>query len=134
MNYPLLNRRQAVATIVASLPIATARKLLALDKPGSALSPVRAITRSSKFHWRGYYDKLLFDPSNRFVLANEVDFKGRSPTAEDSIRIGMVDIQDGDRGRNWVAPPHGIGSRVACCSGCLVLPMALWVRLLGTIE
>jgi len=97
MNYPLLNRRQAVATIVASLPIATATKLLALDKPESALPPVRAITRGPKFHWRGYYDKLLFDPSNRFVLANEVDFEGRSPTAEDSIRIGMVDIQDGDR-------------------------------------
>jgi len=97
MNYPLLNRRQAVATIVASLPIATATKLLALDKPESALPPVRAITRGPQFHWRGYYDKLLFDPSNRFVLANEVDFEGRSPTAEDSIRIGMVDIQDGDR-------------------------------------
>lgn len=66
----------------------------AADAP---LPPVRAITRGPKFHWRGYYDKLLFDPGNRLVLANEVAFEGRSPTAEDSIRVGMVDTSDNDR-------------------------------------
>jgi hypothetical protein len=59
--------------------------------------PVRAITRGPKFHWRGYYDKLLFDPTDRFVLANEVDFEGRSPNADDAIRVGMIDTEDGDR-------------------------------------
>lgn len=63
------------------------------------LPPVRAITRGPKFHWRGYYDKLLFDPTNRYVLANEVDFEGRSPTPSDSISVGMVDLQDNDR---WI--------------------------------
>jgi hypothetical protein len=68
--------------------------------PTAAPAPtIRAITRGPKFHWRGYYDKWLFSPDDRFVLANEVDFEGRSPTVKDAIRVGMVDTQDGDR---WI--------------------------------
>ena len=61
--------------------------------------PMRAITKGPKFHWFGYYDKLEFDPTGRYVLGNEVDFEGRSPKAEDTIRVGMVDLQDNDR---WI--------------------------------
>jgi hypothetical protein len=70
-------------------------------RPSAAddLPSVRAITRGPRFHWRGYYDKVLFDPTNTLVLANEVDFEGRSPTAEDAIRVGMIDTGDGDR---WI--------------------------------
>ncbi|MDB6129838.1 MAG: hypothetical protein JWM04_945, partial [Verrucomicrobiales bacterium] len=60
---------------------------------------VRAITRGPKFHWFGYYDKLQFDPSGRYVLGNQVDFEHRSPKAEDKIQVGMVDLQDGDK---WI--------------------------------
>lgn len=62
-----------------------------------ALPPVRAITAGPKFHWFGYYDKLEFDPESRRVLGMEVDFEHRSPRADDKIRIGMVDLADGDR-------------------------------------
>lgn len=55
---------------------------------------VRAITRGPKFHWFGYYDKLEFDPSGRYVLANEVDFEHRTPLASDKIRVGVVDTRD----------------------------------------
>lgn len=61
------------------------------------LPPVRAITKGPRFHWFGYYDKFQFDPTNRFVLGNQVDFEHRSPAPEDVIKIGMVDLQDGDR-------------------------------------
>ncbi len=54
---------------------------------------------SPKFHWRGYYDKEFFDLSDRYVLANEVDFEGRTPEPEDQIQVGMVDLQDGDK---WI--------------------------------
>lgn len=64
-----------------------------------SLPEVRTITRGPKFHWFGYYDKLEFDPTNRFVLSNEVDFEHRTPTAADSIRVGMVDTRDNDR---WI--------------------------------
>lgn len=63
------------------------------------MPPIRAITRGPKFHWRGYYDKELFDLSDRYVLANEVDFEGRTPEPEDSIRLGMVDLDEQDQ---WI--------------------------------
>jgi hypothetical protein len=65
----------------------------------AALPPVRAITKGPKFHWFGYYDKLQFDPSNRYVLGMEVEFEHRSPPADVPIKIGMVDLKDGDR---WI--------------------------------
>ena len=65
----------------------------------SSLPPARAITSGPQFHWFGYYDKLEIDPSQRYVLGMEVDFEHRSPNADDEIRIGMVDLQDGDR---WI--------------------------------
>ena len=87
------NRRDLIKTL-ASLPLAGLALARAAEEK---LPPVRAITRGPKFHWRAYYDKLLFDPANRLVVCNEVDFEGRSPTAEDVIRVGMVDTQDGDK-------------------------------------
>jgi hypothetical protein len=72
------------------------QSLLALPAFAQSLPQVRAITRGPRFHWRGYYDKLLFDPTDRYVLANEVEFEGRSPQPEDELRIGMVDTEAGD--------------------------------------
>lgn len=63
------------------------------------LPPVRAITRGPKHHWFGYYDKLEFDPSGRYVLGMEVDFEHRSPKPDDVIKVGMVDLEDNDR---WI--------------------------------
>jgi len=60
---------------------------------------VRAVTQGPKFHWFGYYDKLQFDPTGRYLLAMEVDFEHRSPAPEDVIRLGMVDLRQGDR---WI--------------------------------
>ena len=76
---------------------------------------VRPITHGPAFHWFGYYDKLQFDPSNRFVLCMEVDFEGRSPTVDDRIRIGMIDRQAGDK---WT---H-LGETGAWCwqQGCML--------------
>jgi hypothetical protein len=65
----------------------------------AAPAPVRAITQGPKHHWFGYYDKLEFDPTGRYVLGMEVDFEHRSPRASDKIKVGMVDTQDGDR---WI--------------------------------
>lgn len=59
--------------------------------------PVRAITRGPRFHWFAYYDKLQFCPRNRLVLGNQVDFEHRSPQPQDRIRVGLVDLEDGDR-------------------------------------
>lgn len=69
------------------------QEALAENVPGV---PIRALTTGPKFHWFGYYDKEQFDPSNRFVLSNEVDFEHRTPTAEDTIGVGMIDLENGD--------------------------------------
>ncbi|MFO8012302.1 MAG: hypothetical protein R6X20_03245 [Phycisphaerae bacterium] len=64
---------------------------------GEDLPPVRQITRGPTHHWFGYYDKLQFDPTGRYALGMEVDFEGRSPRADDTIRMGRVDLARGDR-------------------------------------
>lgn len=94
-----LTRRDLLADFtaagLAAVAFSVPRRLLADEK----LPPVRTITRGPKHHWFGYYDKLEFDPTNRFVLSNEVDFEHRSPTADDRIRVGMVDTAEGDQ---WI--------------------------------
>ena len=102
-----LTRREFLA-LSAGLAVGVAA---AEDK----LPPVRAITRGPKFHWRGYYDKLLFDSTNRFILANEVDFEHRSPVAADVIGVGMVDTQDKDR---WI--PLGTTRAWNWQQGCML--------------
>lgn len=61
------------------------------------LPPIRALTKGPKHHWFGYYDKLEFDPSGRFVLGMEVGFEHRTPLADDTLAIGCVDLEDHDR-------------------------------------
>src|SRR4051794_14980982 len=69
------------------------------SEPDEKLPPVRAITRGPKFHWFGYYDHLQFDPTGRYVLGMEVAFEHRSPGPDDVVKVGMIDLQDGDR---WI--------------------------------
>jgi hypothetical protein len=63
----------------------------------NAPPPVRTITQGPGYHWFGYYDKLQFDPTGRYALGMEVRFEHRSPRPDDAIKIGMVDLEDGDR-------------------------------------
>ncbi len=81
----------------------------------AAPPPIRQITQGPKHHWFGYYDKLQFDPSNRYVLGMEVDFEGRSPTPADVIRIGMVDTADSDK---WIE--LGSSSAWGWQQGCML--------------
>lgn len=101
------------------LPAAAAAAVWPLPLRGAdsaaELPPVRQITRGHKPHWFAYYDKLQFDPSGRYVLGMEVDFEHRSPRADDRIKVGMVDLQDGDR---WTE----LGQSTAWCwqQGCML--------------
>jgi hypothetical protein len=68
------------------------------DIPGSVLHvPAEVITRGPGHHWFGYYDKLQFDPTGRYVLTARVGFEGRSPRPDDTIRVGMVDLRKKNR-------------------------------------
>jgi hypothetical protein len=79
------------------------------------LPPIRPITSGPKFHWFGYYDKLQFDPTGRYVLGMEVDFEHRSPRPDDVIKVGMIDLHDRDR---WIE----LGESRAWCwqQGCML--------------
>lgn len=70
-----------------------------VERKAPTFPPVRTITQGPKFHWFGYYDKLQFDPTNRFVLSNQVSFEHRTPKADDAIQVGMVDTAEKDR---WI--------------------------------
>jgi hypothetical protein len=88
---------------------------LAALAAADSLPPVRAITRGPRFHWFGYYDKLQFDPTSRYVLGMEVGFENRTPAPEDAITVGMIDLQNDDR---WEA----LGESRAWCwqQGCML--------------
>lgn len=69
-----------------------------INIPGAVLHvPARVITQGPPHHWFGYYDKLEFDPTGRYVLAAQVDFEGRSPEPDDTIRVGYIDLEQDDQ-------------------------------------
>ena len=100
-----MNRRKFLTTLGGTAAAARtgfagdARPAENISKFSKALVPTRAITGGPKHHWFGYYDKLEFDPSNRFVLGNEVCFRTSHPTRDGPDPVGMVDLEDGDR---WI--------------------------------
>lgn len=109
-----LSRRQLLA---AGLSSATFGAIHARgqDAPKSEFPPIRAITSGDGFYWFGYYDKLQFSPDNRFVLGNKVRFEHRSPTADDEIEVGMVDLHEKDR---WI--PLGKSKAWNWQQGCML--------------
>jgi hypothetical protein len=94
----ILPRRTFLQAAAGSLAAGSVRHMAgATEAQEDRFPPVRAITHGPKFHWFGYYDKLQFDPTCRYVLGMEVDFEHRSPRPDDTIRIGLIDLQDNDR-------------------------------------
>jgi hypothetical protein len=71
----------------------------ATQKVHSRLPPVRQLTRGPRYHWFGYYDKLQFDPSGRYVLGMEAGFEHRSPKPDDVVKVGIIDTGEGYR---WI--------------------------------
>lgn len=69
-----------------------------LSNPTDSI-PVRRLTNGPKYHWFGYYDKWQVDAGNRYVLGMQVNFEGRTPDPDDVIKIGMIDLKDGDK---WI--------------------------------
>lgn len=110
-----ITRRDLLRTASAAALALTGMPRLGLGDESSTLPPTRVVTRGPKHHWFGYYDKLQFDPTGRYLLSMEVDFEGRSPTPDDVINIGMVDLQDGDK---WIE----LGQSRAWCwqQGCML--------------
>lgn len=77
----------------------TLLSLLAAPTLRSQSLPLERLTSPPGFHWFGYYDKLQFDPTSRFVLAQRVAFEHRSPTPADEIIIGVIDRHERNQWR-----------------------------------
>lgn len=76
---------------------------------------VTKLTSGPKQHWFGYYDKFQVDPSGRYVLACEVDTFFRSPTNDDLLIIGMIDLQNDNK---WI--PLGESRAWGWQQGCML--------------
>jgi hypothetical protein len=98
-----LTRRRFLRYATGGAAAVAVPTLVDVAAASTALPAVRAITQGPGYHWFGYYDKLQFDPTGRYALGMEVDFEHRSPRADDVIKIGMVDLEDGDR---WTQLGH----------------------------
>ncbi len=115
MRDHLVSRRDFVSTGL-SVAVGAAWQGMARGEAASTkLPPFRVLTHGPKHHWFGYYDKLEFDPTGRYVLGMGVDFEHRSPGADDTIEIGMVDLAENDR---WIS----LGTSSAWCwqQGCML--------------
>jgi len=88
-----MSRRRAILQVAGLGLVGIGGRAAAAEQ----LPPVRTITRGPRHHWFGYYDKLQFDPAGKRLLGMEVDFEHHSPRLGDTVRIGMVDLADGDR-------------------------------------
>jgi len=69
--------------VLCGMLIAVCSQLQAQES-GGTFPPHRYITSGPRHHWFGYYDKLQFDPTGRYVLGMQVPFEHRSPTAASS--------------------------------------------------
>ena len=104
MHSSRLSRRKfntlAASSLAAPLAWATEARGAEPSETGplETFVPCRQLTGGPLHHWFGYYDKREFDPTGRYVLANQVAFEGRSPTADDSIAVGYVDTQTASDG------------------------------------
>ena len=69
-----------------------------VENRDESFEPIQ-LTFGPKQHWFGYYDKQQMDLTGRYILGMEVDTIFRSPTSDDTVKIGMVDLQDNNR---WI--------------------------------
>ncbi len=74
----------------------------------SAFPPARAVTAGPLYHWFGYYDKSPWSGDQKYMLAMEVDFMDRPPTADDTIKVGIVELEAGTEF-------HALGETRAWC-------------------
>ena len=107
--------RREFLQLAASAGVASGTEVMGSAQQPEPQLPTRAITRGPKHHWFGYYDKLQFDPSSRYVLGMQVGFEHRSPRPDDVIKVGMVDLEQADR---WIE----LGESRAWCwqQGCML--------------
>jgi hypothetical protein len=75
----------------------------------------RRITDDDGQFFFAYYDKLQFDPSDRYVLAMKAACIDRAPKRDDALELGMIDLHDDDQ---WI--PFDSTSAWCWQQGCML--------------
>src|SRR3546814_20334949 len=65
--------------------------------PISHSFPVRRVGNDGKHHFFGYYDKTVWDKSDRYMLGNRVAMMDANLVPHLEAEVGYFDLQDGDR-------------------------------------
>ena len=89
MNRRIFIKRSAMAGLALS-----AAPAITDINPFNQEFPVYQVTDGEKQHWFGYYDKWQVDTSGRYALGNQVELFYRSPTPDDILRIGLIDLEN----------------------------------------
>ena len=69
----------------------------------------KAVTTGAH-HFFGYYDKFPWDSSGRYLLGLESTFLDRQPTADDTVTVGVIDLEANNQ---WQAIGHHPGMVLA---------------------
>lgn len=67
--------------------------------PTTPLYPIRRLGRGPGHHFFGYYDKTVWDRSDRYVLSQQVPVMTADLTPDLQVEVGYFDTGDGDRFR-----------------------------------
>ena len=59
--------------------------------------PVTQLTNGPQQHWFGYYDKQQISANSRYALGNQVDLFFRSPTPQDTLQVGLIDLENNNQ-------------------------------------
>ncbi|MBU1240660.1 hypothetical protein KKF84_16440, partial [Myxococcota bacterium] len=77
--------------LLGSLALSGAALAGSCKRKSASLPPCTALTRGPHFHWFGYYDKLQFDHTSRFVLGMRTTFENKMPTNNPPVELGVID-------------------------------------------
>ena len=83
-----------VSTTLGGVLAISAILIATIDTPANAAA-VR-VSPANQDHFFGYYDKSPWDASGRRLLTQRAAFADRQPAPEDSLVIGVVDLQSGN--------------------------------------
>ncbi len=93
----LRNTSLATGAVGLGLPLSCGNAPAASNQAAEKnVDPIvaRSITSGDKQHWFGYYDKWQIDTTGRYALGGEVETFFRSPTPQDILRVGLIDLED----------------------------------------
>ncbi len=91
----MLDRREFIKTTAAAAAVLPTFNIL---KAGHHKEfKVHQFTEGEKQHWMGYYDKWQTDLTGRYAVGNQVDMIFRSPSAQDTLKIGLIDLEDDNK-------------------------------------